>query len=238
MRNTMKKYILTLALVVLLAGCGGSSVYFDKNDAGFSQTEYNKLDTQAGILELKTFNTSRLYKENRNSLKIVYGMSNQLGDFKKSGAVVDNYFKGKSGFTKTYDRVSDKLYLSAWNKGQKIVAGIGSEALLSGYNEELNSLGSNIITKKDIKVLYENFEVPYKMLKAKSSNGYTYEYWTAYNSSIMQAKFVFVNVLKADKYTEDTLRHITLKILVDTGKISQEQFSALKNDVTAFSVKQ
>jgi hypothetical protein len=244
----MKKLFVVI-VCLFLAACGSKSVaYYDTNISEYNRTELNKKDTEHGILGMKV----RAYQEDESSLQIVFGMNNVIGDYTRVGDIANNYLLHKSftGFSKKYfltaepDNKGAYVEFNAFNAGTKgITDGIDSPFLLSSYERNIENFKTNPKVKNVVEINNSDFIISY------GSNGIVYKsfianceisddslkiyyYYTAYNGCIVRIMFTFINTTEDDdtikEYVEKYMKYASLKIMLDTGKITLEEFNSLR----------
>ena len=236
-----EKIIVFLCFFVVACGSKQPVAYYDTRLPEYNISEMNQAETQSKILGLKTQN----YSEKPGSLKIVFGMSNEMGDFIRKGDIQNNYltYKTNTGFSKHYVlKSNDQLAVefNAFNGGMKIVDGIDSESYVTLWRKMLNSFQNNqrlngfkIKANKVVTVSYSGHEQTYSYCEMEMAINneklMAYEYRTAYNGSIVRA-FASSNLSIANENMQQYAKFMTLKIFLDKGLITVDDYNQLRHE--------
>jgi hypothetical protein len=227
-----------------VVACATPYVYIDKTDLDFNQTDLNKLITEASILSTKT----KEYKQNDTQIEIVYSLPNTIGNYTTDKNIFNNFLENSvgtrsSGYSKIYHLTKDsedkntKIEFTVWDRGIK--DGVDNIKFNTQRDDMFSMLRKLKFKVNDgnIKIRYGLSEVPYKVAKItkKMKNGKTaisFDYRTVYNGVMVRANFYFGDkyVKSAQQYVDESIKFITLKILVDTKKITPEEYLNLRND--------
>ena len=247
----MRKIICILAITIGICTQGlavSVSHYYDNNDPEYIIGEWSNKNMENAIIRLKV----RDYKEDDTSLKIVFGMNNSLGDFTRTGEIINNYLEHRSytGFSKLYLlneslEGNHTMEFNVFNAGQKKknLKDINSAFFVSTYNrvlERMEELGLTITVNKETTINFNNLSVPFKIFEAEADtiNGktLTYEYRTVYDGCIVRVIAVFAKIsspeaiLQTRQYVEKYMKFVALKILLDTKQIDAQEFASLRSN--------